>query len=146
MPQQVSAFAQGLIFPVLGGSLCPQKMGVFSTVATVLSASWTRAGPEYILIKDVKWVGKVAGKGMCVCGVHVAVLRPNHQPPSQVISWISAEGPEPQPLGIVLSWPSSVRLLLDTEINLPPLTHYPQLAFSFTSKELKFINCVKVRT
>lgn len=68
--------------------------------------------------------GKSCRQRVYVCvWVHVAMLRPNCQPPRQLISWISAEGPEPQPLGIVLSWPSNVKLLLGTEINLSPLTY-----------------------
>ena len=69
------------------GWFSPQKYGClpYSCHSTpFLRPGWVH---NTLLNKDGKWVGKVASKGLYV-GV-----RPNHQPPRQVTSWISAKGP-----------------------------------------------------
>lgn len=72
-------YSQGFIFPVLGGPL-PRNTGIFPIAVTVPCFNT-------LLNKDGKWVGKAAGKGL------YGGVRPNHQPPRQVTSWISVEGP-----------------------------------------------------
>lgn len=61
-----------------------------------------------------------------------------------VTSWISAEGLGPHPLGMAELSQQPEAAAGDAD-QICFLHTHPQLIFFFTSKELKFISCVKVK-